>query len=106
MFSENEIKMLTDKTISPENINEIKCPSCGEYSIKFYYHEYLSKLPRGCSKFWCYGCKKYIHFSIESLSSIYKFNDPLKELGGCEASYEKLNKYWEKGILPQKFIKR
>jgi len=106
MFSENEVKVLTKKTISPESIKTIKCPSCGQYSIKFYYHEYISELSRGCSKFWCYDCKKYIHFSIEPMSIIYEFEDPLEELGKNEASYEELNKYWDKGILPQKFMKK
>lgn len=104
-FTPEEVKALTSNAKSPEDKTERQCPCCGNKSVRYYYQEYKSDLPRGNSRFWCYKCRKYVHFSTEPLSKKFEFNNPLEKFYRQEFSYDDLDAFWDKGLLPQTFKK-
>jgi hypothetical protein len=103
MAQHNRAKPVTDSS-------QRYCSSCGEYNIRFYYHE-LSKSGRiGSSYYWCPKCKKCSHSTGPRMSEEYDYTDPFdklsrEEFGNLENQnwYDRLDELWESGVLPQVF---
>jgi len=109
-FSPEEVRKLTSNPKTMEDNTEMQCPICGRNSIRRYFHELKIGRTIGTTWYWCYNCKKYIHFTGGPLSEKYVFDDPLKKLEQWEFAelqgknwYEYLNSLWVDKILPQTF---
>lgn len=106
---------MTSRPVPPTFRGERDCPICETKTLRYYYRESrMDAASRivGTSWFWCPRCRRYSHFSGETLSKDFTFDNPQDTTVKHErvpedpAWYEYLNDLWERGVLPQTFTPR
>src|SRR5438132_13364842 len=106
-------ELQSSDALARRDLSERMCPSCGQRSLR----RYLSRLERArlgpalLSQTWCNNCRKFTG-STGPMPTGMSFTDPLSGLSdderslisGVEPLFAELNRRWDRGELPQRFL--